>query len=85
MGQTKIAQTREQLHELIDHVDDENLLELYLQLLLKHSQQAVFEPTNEEVQAVQEGLDSIKLNGTISHKEAVERLRAKYPNLSFQV
>lgn len=81
MEKTKIIETREQLHELIDQVEDETLLELYLQLLLKHTHLSTFEPTDDEVQVVKEGLDSIKQQGTVSHQEAVERLRAKYPNL----
>jgi hypothetical protein len=81
MARTTITATKEQLHRLIDRVEDADLLELYLQLLLKHSGQATYEPTAEEISAVEEGLESVKQYGTVSHEEAVKRLRDKYPNL----
>lgn len=81
MARINITETREQLHELIDSVDDAEVLEVYLELLSSYSKQATFEPTTDEVKAINEGLASIKNKGTLSHEEAVARLRVKYPNI----
>ena len=81
MARIKIAETKEHIHQLIDQLNDPDLLDLYLKLLLKHVQSATFEPTADELKAIEEGLASIKKHGTVSHEDAVARLRSKYPNL----
>ena len=81
MARSALKETKDQLHELIDLVEDQDILELYLQVLQRFNQQTTFEPTPEEVEAVMQGLESVKKHGTVSHEDAVARLRKKFPDL----
>ena len=85
MASTNIKETKKQLHELIDNVNDSELLDLYLQLLVQHTlaKETVIKASPQEIRAINESLEAVKQHGTISHEDAMARLKAKFPNLSF--
>lgn len=86
MAKMDIKERKRQLHDLIDNVEDPELLDLYWQLLAQFGDinNYTMQATDGEIKAIKESLEAIDKFGVISNEDALKRLKARFPNLSFK-
>lgn len=78
-----ISEIKASLHAVIDSIDDERALGLYLELLLKEMKQGqtTFMLTEEQRLAVEQAISSLEKGKGTPHDTVMNRFRKKYPDI----